>query len=164
MIITSSGCQLSNLLTLSDYGTEVVFPYLSSLLLLRLHTINHFMNFETNTLAILVSALSSAGFGMIITSLALRKKNNAETLLFNTEIYSTMLGDLRAQLNLQGEQLKNQAEQILNLQKKENEYVKIIKNAQLREREYVSKIKNLEKSLKGTEELLKELQFKFQSN
>ena len=72
-----------------------------------------------------------------------------------------MLGDLRTQLNIQGDQIKNQAEQILNLQKKESKYVLIIKTNQSREREYISKIKALEKALKEAEEMLRELQIKF---
>ena len=49
----------------------------------------------------------------------------------------------------------------LGYQKKESEYVRIIKNNQIREREYVNKIKLLEKTLKETEEMLKEIQIKF---
>jgi hypothetical protein len=120
------------------------------------------MQLQTYTINIIVTILCSVGFGSIVTFIINRKKIKAETQLFNTEIYSTMLGDLRAQINMQGDQLKNQAEQILNLQKKENEYVKIIKNNQIREREYIIKIKSLEKALKETDDMLKELQIKFQ--
>jgi hypothetical protein len=120
------------------------------------------MQLQTYTINIIVTILCSVGFGSIVTFIINRKKIKAETQLFNTEIYSTMLGDLRAQINMQGDQLKNQAEQILNLQKKESEYVKIIKNNQAREREYVIKIKSLEKALKETDDMLKELQVKLQ--
>jgi hypothetical protein len=120
------------------------------------------MQLQTYTINIIVTILCSVGFGSIVTFIINRKKIKAETQLFNTEIYSTMLGDLRAQINMQGDQLKNQAEQILNLQKKESEYVKIIKNSQMREREYITKIKSLEIALKESEEVLKGLQIKFQ--
>lgn len=120
------------------------------------------MQLQIYAINTIVTILCSVGFGSIVTFIINRKKIKAETQLFNTEIYSTMLGDLRAQINMQGDQIKNQAEQILNLQKKEGEYVKIIKNNQMREREYIIKIKSLEKALKETEDMLKELQIKFQ--
>ena len=119
------------------------------------------MQLQIYTINIIVTVLCSIGFGSIVTVWANRKKIKAETDHFNTEIYSTMLGDLRAQINMQGDQIKNQAEQILNLQKKESEYVKIIKNNQMREREYIIKIKSLERALKETDYMLKELQIKF---
>ncbi|RZA03030.1 MAG: hypothetical protein EOP47_04650 [Sphingobacteriaceae bacterium] len=120
------------------------------------------MQLQTYIINAIVTILCSVGFGSIVTFIINRKKIKAETQLFSTEIYSTMLGDLRAQINMQGDQLKNQAEQILNLQKKESEYVKIIKNNQMRERGYIIKIKSLEKALKESEEMLKELQIKLQ--
>ena len=120
------------------------------------------MQLQIYTINIIVTILGSVGFGSVVTFIINRKKIKAETQLFNTEIYSTMLGDLRAQINMQGDQIKNQAEQILNLQKKEGEYVKIIKNNQMREREYIIKIKSLEKALKESEEMLKDFQIKFQ--
>lgn len=70
-----------------------------------------------------------------------------------------MLGDLRAQLNLQGEQLKNQAQQILNLQKKEAENVRIITLQQKREREHLSKIKQLEATIRQMESRINHLQY-----
>ena len=106
----------------------------------------------------LLPLLCSAVFGTFITLLATRKKLRAETQLFNTEIYSTMLGDLRAQLNLQGEQLKTQAQQILNLQKKETENVRIINLQQRREREHLGKIKQLETTIKQMETRINQLQ------
>jgi len=125
------------------------------------------MSFDSYSLSFL-QTIGSVGIGMLITAIANRKKNKAETLLAQAQTqftsidaYSTMLGDLRTQLNMQGDQIKNQAEQILNLQKKENEYVRIIKANQTREREYISKIKSLEKALKEAEEMLRELQIKF---
>ena len=103
------------------------------------------------------------GVGMVATALIVwwstSKKTKAETNLFNTEIYSTMLGDLRAQLNLQGEQLKNQAQQILNLQKKEAENVRIINLQQKREREHLSKIKQLEATIRQMESRINQLQY-----
>lgn len=125
------------------------------------------MNFDSYSLSFL-QTIGSVGIGMLITAIANRKKSKAETLLAQAQTqftsidaYSTMLGDLRTQLNMQGDQIKNQAAQILNLQKKENEYVRLIKTNQTRERDYLSKIKALEKALKETEEVLKELQIKF---
>ncbi len=124
------------------------------------------MHFDSYSLTIL-QTIGSVGIGMLITAIDNRKKSRAETLLAQAQThftsidaYSTMLGDLRTQLNMQGDQIKNQAAQILNLQKKENEYVRIIKANQTREREYINKIKALEKTLKETEEMLKELQIK----
>lgn len=113
---------------------------------------------EINNLTLIISTLSSAGFGMTVSILALRKKTKAETQLFNTEIYSTMLGDLRAQINMQGDQLKNQAQQILTLQKKEIENVRIIKNQQKREGEHLKRINELEATIKQLETKILELQ------
>ncbi len=110
-------------------------------------------------LSTLLPLLCSAAFGTLITLLATRKKTSAETQLFNTEIYSTMLGDLRAQLNLQGEQLKNQAQQILNLQQKETENMRIINQQQKREREYLIKIKQLEATIRQMEARINHLQY-----
>jgi hypothetical protein len=127
------------------------------------------MNLEASSFTGFLQTIGSVGVGMIITIVATRKKNRAETLLAQAqtqftsiEAYSTMLGDLRSQLNLQGDQLKNQAQQILNLQKKESEYMKIIKNNQAREKQYIAKIKELEIVLKQTEDMLNELKLKFQ--
>jgi len=106
----------------------------------------------------LLPLLCSAAFAALITLLATRKKTRAETQLFNTEIYSTMLGDLRSQLNLQGDQLKTQAQQILNLQKKETENVRIINQQQKREREYLTKIKQLETTIRQMETKIDHLQ------
>lgn len=111
------------------------------------------------TFSSLLPLLCSAAFGTLITLLATRKKTSAETQLFNTEIYSTMLGDLRAQLNMQGDQLKNQAQQILNLQKKETENVRIIALQQKREREHLSKIKQLEATIRQMESRINHLQY-----
>jgi chromosome segregation ATPase len=113
---------------------------------------------ETNMVIVAVSILCSAGFGMIVTAFALRKKTKTEIQLFNTEIYSTMLGDLRAQINLLGDQLKNQAQQILNLQKKEIENIKIIKDQQKRESEHLERIKELETTIKLLEAKVAALQ------
>src|SRR5476651_2537057 len=109
---------------------------------------------DTYTITI-IGILSSAGFGMLIAAILTnwvnRKKTKAETLLAQAqtqytgiETYSTMLNDLRTQINMQGDQLKNQAEQSLNLQRKESEYVKIIKNYQEREKQLVNKVARLE--------------------
>lgn len=111
------------------------------------------------TYSSLIPLLCSAAFGTLITLLATRKKTSAETQLFNTEIYSTMLGDLRAQLNLQGEQLKNQAQQILHLQKKEAENVRVINLQQKREREHLNKIKQLEATIRQMENRINYLQY-----
>jgi len=111
------------------------------------------------SLSTLLPLLCSAAFATLITLFATRKKTRAETLLFNTEMYSTMLGDLRAQLNLQGDQLKNQAQQILNLQKKETENVRIITLQQKREREHLSKIKQLEATIRQMESRINHLQY-----
>ncbi len=126
---------------------------------------------EAYSITDFLQVISSVGIGMVITIIVTRKKIRAETLLAQAqtqftsiEVYSTMLGDLRSQINLQGEQLKNQAQQILNLQKKESEYVKIIKNNQVREKQYITKIKELEIALKQTEDMLNEFRFKFQIN
>lgn len=106
------------------------------------------MSLETYTINNIITIFCSVGFGTVVTLWATRKKVKAETNLFNTEIYSTMLGDLRAQINMQGDQLKNQAAQILALQSKETEYLKIINNYQERERDFLSRIKDLEATIK----------------
>jgi|GEM_PF-4773561 len=117
------------------------------------------MQLEIFSLTNALTILTSASFGAAIAAVATRKKTNAETQLFNTEIYSTMLGDLRAQLNLQGDQLKNQAQQILNLQRKEAENVRIINLQQKREREHLSKIKQLEATIRQMESRINHLQY-----
>ena len=121
------------------------------------------MYLETYIMNNSITIFCSVGFGMVATALIVwwstSKKTKAETNLFNTEIYSTMLGDLRAQLNLQGEQLKNQAQQILNLQKKEAENVRIINLQQKREREHLGKIKQLEATIRQMESRINQLQY-----
>lgn len=132
------------------------------------------MKLETYTITTIISILCSVGFGMlitvIITVIANRKKTKAETALATAqtqfagiETYSTMLNDLRAQINMQGDQIKNQAAQILILQKSENQYVTIIRDNQLREEAYIARIKQLEEKLETAEALLKEYQLKIQS-
>ena len=122
-------------------------------------TVFTFKQHPPMSLSSLLPLLCSAAFGTLLTLFATRKKTNAETQLFNTEIYSTMLGDLRAQLNLQGEQLKNQAQQILNLQKKETENVRIINQQRKREREHLGKIKQLEATIRQMESRINHLQY-----
>jgi len=128
------------------------------------------MQLETYTITGIITVLSSVGFGMMITVWSNRKKTKAETLLAQAqtqftgiEAYSTMLNDLRAQINMQGDQLKNQAAQILALQKKEDQYMKLIRDSQLREQEYINRIKKLEEKLQQAEELLREYQQTIQS-
>lgn len=116
------------------------------------------MSLETYSINQALTVLCSVGFGTIVTLYATRKKIKAETNLFNTEIYSTMLGDLRAQINMQGDQLKNQAEQILALQKKDVENSKIITLHQRREREYQREIKELRGTIKEMEIKIENLQ------
>ncbi|MFD2870847.1 hypothetical protein ACFS5N_00115 [Mucilaginibacter ximonensis] len=90
-----------------------------------------------------ISILSSVGFGMGITIIASRKKTKAETLLAETqakftevEMYSKMLSDLKMQSEIQ-------AQQILMLQQKEGEYLKIIRAQTSRERELTKKINQM---------------------
>lgn len=118
------------------------------------------MSLETYTINNIVTIFCSMGFGTMVTLLATRKKYKAETNLFTTEVYSTMLGDLRAQINMQGDQLKNQAEQILNLQKKDIENSKIIGLHQRRERDYQKEIKDLKETIKQLEIKINDLQTK----
>ena len=102
------------------------------------------MKLETYTLQIIVTILCSVGAGAVITTLANRKKTKAETQLITAEYFTTMLNDLRAQINMQGDQIKNQAGQILTLQKKETGYLKMINNYQKREKDFTTRIKELE--------------------
>lgn len=69
-----------------------------------------------------------------------------------------MLGDLRAQINMQGEQIKNQAQQIQNLQEKETENIKVINLQQRRERHYLNEIKDLKATIKNLESKLESIQ------
>lgn len=105
------------------------------------------MQLETYSITLVTTVLASAGVGMVITSLLARKKTKAETFLLNTETYSTMLGDLRAQINMQGDQIKNQAEQITALQQKEAGYLKLINSYESREKDYRREINGLKKTL-----------------
>ncbi|MBB6109703.1 hypothetical protein SAMN05421821_105122 [Mucilaginibacter lappiensis] len=116
------------------------------------------MTLETYTINNIVTVFCSVGFGTVVTLWATRKKIKAETNLFNTEIYSTMLGDLRAQINMQGEQIKNQAQQIQNLQEKETENIKVINLQQRRERHYLNEIKDLKATIKNLESKLESIQ------
>ncbi|MBB6126973.1 hypothetical protein [Mucilaginibacter lappiensis] len=116
------------------------------------------MTLETYTINNILTVFCSVGFGTVVTLWATRKKIKAETNLFNTEIYSTMLGDLRAQINMQGEQIKNQAQQIQNLQEKETENIKVINLQQRRERHYLNEIKDLKATIKNLESKLESIQ------
>lgn len=120
------------------------------------------MSSEANTLNAYITIICSVGFGMVVTAFIVwwsnKKKISAETTLIKVETYSTMLGDLRAQINMQGDQLKNQAEQILALQKKDVENSKIITLHQRREREYQKEIKELRTTIKEMEIKITNLQ------
>lgn len=116
------------------------------------------MTLVASNLTLIISVFTSVGFGMSVTAIVQRKKNKAETQLFNTEIYSTMLGDLRAQINMQGDQLKNQAQQILNLQQKEIANLRVIRSQQKRENDHLKRIKELETTIRELETKVLELQ------
>jgi len=105
------------------------------------------MKLETYTLNLIITIFCSFGFGAILTIVATRKKTKAETQLFTTEMYSTMLGDLRAQITMLVSQIDNQGKQILNLQTKESQYLKIINDHQKKERELTTRVKELESKL-----------------
>ncbi|GAA4093083.1 hypothetical protein [Mucilaginibacter panaciglaebae] len=101
------------------------------------------MTFTTLDLPSILSILSSVGFGMGITIIASRKKTTAETLLAETqakftevEMYSKILNDLKNQSEIQGQQ-------ILMLQQKETEYLKIIRAQNSRERELTKRINQM---------------------
>lgn len=101
------------------------------------------MTFDTLNLPSIISILSSVGFGMGITAIASRKKTTAETLLAETqakftevEMYSKILNDLKNQSEIQGQQ-------ILMLQQKEAEYLKIIRAQNSRERELTKRINQM---------------------
>jgi len=101
------------------------------------------MTFENLNLPSIISILSSVGFGMIITAIVSKKKTTAETLLAQTqakftevEMYSKILNDLKNQSEIQGQQ-------ILMLQQKEAEYLKIIRAQNSRERELTKKINQM---------------------
>lgn len=96
---------------------------------------------EYSFLAILLQVIGSATLSAIATFLFTRKKNRAETELAQTETYSIMLKDMR-------ESLRQQGEQILTLQNKETEYLKIINSQQSRERQLLKRVAQLEEEIK----------------
>lgn len=106
------------------------------------------MKLETYTLNMIITIFCSFGFGAILTVLATRKKTKAETQLFTTEMYSTMLSDLRAQIGMLVSQIDKQGQQIINLQNKESQYLKIINEHQKKERELTERVKELERTIK----------------
>lgn len=96
---------------------------------------------------IIISILTSVGFGMTVTVIATRKRTKAETLLAQTqakftevEMYSKMVSDLKSQSDLQ-------AQQILLLQQKEAHYLKIISQHNTRERELTKRINQMGKEI-----------------
>lgn len=105
------------------------------------------MKLEPYTINLIITIFCSFGFGAILTVIATRKKTNAETKLFTTEMYSTMLSDLRAQIGMLVSQMDKQAQQIINLQNKESQYLKIINEHQKKERELTERVKELEQKL-----------------
>ncbi|HWZ35392.1 MAG TPA: hypothetical protein VNW51_04495 [Mucilaginibacter sp.] len=101
------------------------------------------MTYDVFNLTSIISILSSVGFGMAISLVASRKKTKAETLLAETrakftevEMYSKILNDVKMQSEIQ-------AQQILMLQQKEAEYLKIIRAQNSRERELNKKINQM---------------------
>lgn len=101
------------------------------------------MTFDTLNLTSIISILSSVGFGMGVTAIVSRKKTTAETLLAETqakftevEMYSKILSDLKNQSEIQGQQ-------ILLLQQKETEYLKIIRAQSSRARELTKRINQM---------------------
>lgn len=100
------------------------------------------MQLTTYTLQIIIGTIGSFAFGALITAWMSKRKMKAETQLAIAETYSALTGDLREQVRLQGEQ-------ILLLQKKETEYLKIINNHQKVERELRNRVKELEDQVKN---------------
>lgn len=113
------------------------------------------MNLEPNSTTI-ISIVTSMGFGMLVTLIATRKKIKAETMLAQmqalyTEVqaYSTMLADLKSQGGLL-------AEQVLQLQKKEADYLKIIGQQNERERELTKEVALMRKEITMLKSKLKQ--------
>jgi|GEM_PF-1990760 len=103
----------------------------------------------------ILSVFGSVAFGAVITITANHKKTTAETLLAETqaklnevEIYSKMLADMKIQADIHGQQ-------ILALQKKETEYLKIIREQSLRERQLNKKINAMNQEIKILQNKLK---------
>ncbi len=120
------------------------------------------MKLETYTITMIITVLGSAGVGMVFTAVLNwwlnRGKTKADTDLAHTQMYSTMINDLRTQLNILSDQSRNQGQQITNLQTKDIENMKIIRTQESRERQYQLEIKELKATIKNMEQQILELQ------
>lgn len=110
---------------------------------------------EPHYLTILFTVFTSASFGMVISILATRRKTKAEThlaliqsKLTEVEIYSTLYNDLKSQTEIL-------QRQILNLQSKETEYLKIIGQQSSREQALQKRIRGLESEVATLKNTLK---------
>jgi peptidoglycan hydrolase CwlO-like protein len=113
------------------------------------------MIIQTNNLSIVVTVLTSAVFGTLISLIINRKKLKADTglaliqsKLVEIEIYSTLYNDLKSQMEIL-------QKQILNLQSKETEYLKIISQQNSREKALQKRILDLESEVATLKTTLK---------
>lgn len=113
------------------------------------------MIIQTSSLTIVVTALTSALFGTLISLIVNRKKLKADTdlallqsKLVEIEIYSTLYNDLKSQMEIL-------QKQILNLQSKETEYLKIISQQNSREKALQKRILDLESEVATLKTTLK---------
>ena len=95
------------------------------------------MDLKQYTFHIISVILGSAAFGSLITVLANRSKNKAETTNLIIEGYKELLDDLRIAVAHQGDQIKN-------MQGRELELMKIISGQQQTERDLRKQIEALE--------------------
>ena len=109
----------------------------------------------SDNITLVITVLTSAGFGAVISLIANRKKDKAQTelsgiqkKLTEVEIYSTLYNDLKSQTEIL-------QKQILNLQSKETEYLKIISQQSSREQALQKRIRGLESEVATLKNTLK---------
>jgi len=96
----------------------------------------------------IIISICGVALAAVITLFGNRKQSKAVTLFNNTAAYSQMLHDFENRLAAQEEVVKNQARQIIDLQKANTQYLNTIKVHQKVEKELRKRIAQLEIEIK----------------
>lgn len=100
-----------------------------------------------DTIGIIAAIAGSGSIGALINAFFSREKNKTEIEAVMGGVYGRMIDDCRSQLTHQAGQISMQANLILQMQERENNYLIIIAEHKKIEMELRTQIKDLEKKL-----------------
>lgn len=100
--------------------------------------------------AIVSGVVGSSALGLVVTAIVNRKKNQAELQDIIGKVYGELIDDCRAQL-------KYHSEQLLLVQKKETEYLKIISGQVEVINDYKTIVRDLQIQVKGQQKKIESL-------